>query len=65
MNKSVLTRLRRLERGQDDPPEFWQPLGDGRVQEMATGTIVHESALGPSVLSFTFEIMRAEPNPDA
>ena len=65
MNRSARTRLGRLERGQDNPPEFWMSLGDGQVQNMSSGAVVHESALGPSVLSFTFEIMRAEPNPDA
>ena len=65
MNKSALTRLGRLERERDDPPEFWMSLGDGRVQDMSSGAVVHESALDPAVFSFTFEIARAESNPDA
>ena len=64
MNKSALTRLGRLERGRDGPPEFWQSLGDGQVQNMSSGAVVHESALGPSG-SFTFEVERARLDADA
>ena len=65
MNKLALTRLGRLEREQDNPPEFWMSLGDGRVQNMSSGAVVYGSALGPAVFSFTFEIDRAELNLDA
>ena len=64
MNRGILTRLGRLERGQDNPPEFWMSLGDGRVQNMSSGAVVHESALGPSG-SFTFEVERARLDADA
>ena len=64
MNKSAFARLRRLERGQGDPPEFWMSLSDGRVQNMSNGAVAHESTLGPSV-SFTFEIERARIDADA
>ncbi len=64
MNKSALTRLGRLERGRDGRPEFWMSLGGGRVQDMSSGVVIRESALGPSV-SFTFEIERARLDADA
>ena len=64
MKQSALTRLRRLEHGRDDPPEFWMVLGDGQVQNMSSGAVVHESALSPSG-SFTFEVERARLDADA
>ena len=67
MNKGTENRLRRLER-RDGTAELWLCLGDGFARNAQTGVTMPEDVFGaqnPAAFSFTFNLERAEPDPDA